>query len=52
MLTVFMMAVPTTLIGLMPTYAAIGIAAPIILLVLRMLQGVRSRASSPAPRCS
>jgi MFS family permease len=40
MLTVFMMALPTTLIGLMPTYAAIGVAAPIILLALRMLQGV------------
>jgi MFS family permease len=38
--TVFLMAVPTTLIGLMPTYAAIGMAAPIALLVLRMLQGI------------
>jgi MFS family permease len=40
MLTVFMMAVPTTLIGLLPTYAAIGVAAPIILLILRILQGI------------
>jgi len=40
MLTIFMMALPTTLIGLMPTYATIGIAAPIILLILRLLQGV------------
>jgi MFS family permease len=40
MLTVFLMAVPTTLIGLLPTYAAIGLAAPIILLLLRILQGI------------
>jgi MFS family permease len=32
--------VPTTLMGLMPTYAQIGVAAPIILLLLRMLQGI------------
>jgi MFS family permease len=40
MLTVFMMAVPTTLIGLMPTYAAIGSAAALLLLLLRLVQGV------------
>jgi MFS family permease len=39
-ITVFLMAVPTTLIGLMPTYAQIGVAAPIILLLLRMVQGI------------
>ncbi|MGH6868560.1 MAG: MFS transporter [Methylocella sp.] len=40
MLTVLMMAVPTTLVGLTPTYATIGIAAPIILLILRIMQGI------------
>jgi MFS family permease len=40
MITVFLMAVPTTLIGLLPTYAVIGIAAPLILLVLRIVQGI------------
>ena len=38
-LSIFLMAVPTLLIGLTPTYADIGIYAPMILLVLRMLQG-------------
>ena len=38
--TVFAMAVPTILIGLLPTYAQIGVAAPVILLVLRMAQGI------------
>ncbi|MGE0665091.1 MAG: MFS transporter [Sphingomonadales bacterium] len=38
-LSIFMMAVPTFLMALLPTYEAIGIAAPILLLLLRIVQG-------------
>ena len=38
-LSVFLMAVPTLVIGLLPTYATIGLAAPILLLLMRVLQG-------------
>ncbi|ATB31459.1 MFS transporter [Melittangium boletus] len=38
-LSVFLMSVPTLLIGLLPTYATAGYAAPLALLGLRMLQG-------------
>jgi len=34
------MAVATTCMGLLPGYATIGVAAPILLTVLRMLQGI------------
>src|SRR5690606_16626704 len=38
-LSILMMAVPTLLIGLLPTYATIGLAAPLLLLLMRVFQG-------------
>ena len=38
-LSIFMMAVPTLIMGLLPTYAQIGLWAPVLLLVMRVIQG-------------
>lgn len=39
MLSVLLMAVPTLLIGMLPTYSSIGMLAPVLLLLMRILQG-------------
>ncbi|WP_456300682.1 MFS transporter [Wohlfahrtiimonas populi] len=38
-LSVAMMALPTFVIGIMPTYETIGIMAPVLLIIMRMFQG-------------
>jgi MHS family proline/betaine transporter-like MFS transporter len=39
LLTIFLMAIGTVLIGVLPTYATIGFAAPLLLLLARLMQG-------------
>jgi MHS family proline/betaine transporter-like MFS transporter len=50
--TIVIMSLSTFAIGLIPSYASIGIWAPILLLLAKMAQGFSVGASTPAPRSS
>lgn len=39
-ISILVMTIPTLLLGLLPNYASIGIAAPLFLTLLRLLQGI------------
>jgi MHS family proline/betaine transporter-like MFS transporter len=41
------MAIATMLLGLVPSYGTIGVAAPLIVLFIRMLQGFSAGGSTP-----
>lgn len=47
-LSVLMMALPTLFIGLLPDYSVLGIAAPLLLLFLRIVQGIAIGGEVPA----
>ena len=40
MVTIILMGLSTFIVGLLPSYASIGMAAPVILIILRLLQGL------------
>src|SRR5690606_33219943 len=40
LVTIVLMGTSTALVGMLPSYATIGVAAPIILITLRLLQGL------------
>ncbi len=40
LVTILIMGISTFIVGILPNYATIGVAAPIILMILRMLQGL------------
>ncbi|WP_234685068.1 MFS transporter [Bradyrhizobium monzae] len=40
LLTLILMGISTTLVGFLPTYATIGVAAPVALVLLRLVQGL------------
>ena len=47
-LSILFMALPTLMIGVMPTFESIGYAAPILLLLMRVLQGIAIGGEIPA----
>ena len=40
LVTIVIMGISTSVVGMLPSYASIGIAAPVVLILLRLLQGL------------
>ena len=47
LLTILMMAAPTLVIGLLPSYCQIGVAAPLLLMAMRLVQGLAAGGELP-----
>lgn len=47
-LSILLMALPTLFIGIMPTFESIGYAAPLLLLLMRVVQGIAIGGEIPA----
>ena len=47
-LSILLMALPTLMIGIMPTFESIGYAAPLLLLLMRVVQGIAIGGEIPA----
>lgn len=47
-LSILLMALPTLMIGIMPTFDSIGYAAPLLLLLMRVIQGIAIGGEIPA----
>ena len=47
MLSILLMAIPTLMMGLLPTYAQVGVLAPLLLLLLRIMQGAAIGGEAP-----